>query len=356
MTHDPISWERAQTHIDSLQRIPPVFTLAVRSLMSDQYRGNEALSPASYFLVNRLMRSPTMKAILYYAALTFHMDTIDNCPYLSSADLVRLFKPGDLAALIGVSCLHRTLSKQIVHNTSAQGYAALCAQAFKMHDMGGYVGYAIPTIGAGRGILAAAAAPLAHLLFYLMNEEKAETYAQFVYMDNTGVDTDFENNTFGCTSYELASCLLMKMGFGLQWMNGLMTALTSPALASSARGESTHFSYARYWIDLLWKTGSGPTEKVAAVYYPGQKDLYRLLFRTAQTLEMGSKYTWANKGKNDISPQLTPQLYQEYLIEAADATELKDFCDKHISSELLEGISEEDYKDLTTKTIEPEEL
>lgn len=356
MTLDPITWECAQEHVNSLPRIPPVFTLAVRALMADHYKGGQTLSPASAFLVNRLMRSPTMKAILYYSALTFHVDEIDNCPYLSSADLIRLYQPGDLAAIIGVSCLYRTLVRQLTPNSSAQGLAALCNRAAKYNDIGGYIGYAIPAIGAGRAILAAASVPLAHALLYKLNEEKAELYAQTLYMDNSPVDTDIEVKNFGCTSYELASCLLMKVGFGLPWMNGLMTSLTSPALASSAQGEATHFSYALYWLDVLWRTGTGPTEKVAAVYYPGQKELYRLLFKTAQTLEMGSKYTWADKGKNDISPQLTPQLYQEYLVEAADPTELKDFCDKHISSELLEGISEEDYQSLSNKPIETEEL
>ena len=143
---------------------------------------------------------------------------------------------------------------------------------------------------------------------------------------------------------------MQKIGLGSLWSNGLMMALSSSSRATLVNPESAHFLFAMYWRDVLWNTGQGPTEKIPAVYYPLQKDLYQLLYRVAELKEHGSKYAWVDKSREDLSPTTTPQLYKEVLAEEEAQSTIS--VDVPISSDLMEGLTEEERESLGEKPIE----
>ena len=346
-------WSVARSHVQSFGRIPPVFTLAIRSLMADHYKNLDHSSSASIFLVNRLLLSPSMKSVIYHAVLTFHGETIANTPYLTCADLVRMFKPGDLASIIGISYYFRLFKRKLFRGNEETAWNDLSRRILDDIDLGGFVGYCIPQITAGVGIISGSYLSLAQAMFLLLDREPAEKYVSQIALDGLRPDFAYELKTWGCTSAQLAGNMLQNIGFGMPWMNAAITNYAfldeTPVLEMGKDIAMNQFKFAIYWIDTLRKTGLAPTIKIPAEFYPSKQDMFKVLYLCGQLAEKGTRFGWVNRSKDDISPSYTPQLYQEYLAESASTQELQDFCETNISPDLLEGIDEADFKAITDR-------
>lgn len=349
-------WLVSRDVLSGIGRIQPVFSLAVRSLMSDYYKGMESMSPASMFFINRLMRSPTMKACVYNAVLTFHGESVANTPYLSSADLARMFKPGDLAALFGIAYYYRSVRKMMHQSPHQELWQLIASKCHNEIDLGGFIGYCVPEISCGLGMLSRGLIPLAHGIFLAHFPDQSAGYLTSIYKNNHPISFEYENNLWGCSCIHLISNMLQVFGFGMPWMNGAIStysALDQP-LPKQDEKDKMHvrLRYALLWMETLQQTGRPPTFKIPAAYYPSETDLFKLLYLANGVREMGSKYRWLDRDKGDISPSSTPQLFQEYLAESAPIEEVKSFCNQHISNELLDDLSESDFLALTTRDQE----
>ena len=350
-TTDP--WLIARQQVTALGRIPPVFTLAIRSLISDHTRGLVKLSPASTFLVNRLLLSPTMKSVVYHSVLTFHSEKVTSTPHISSADLVRLFTPGDLASLIATAFFFRMFKRILSTLGEESAWMDLENRIHKEVDLAGFVGSCIPHIGAGTAIASRGFPFLAQSFFLIMDAKKASPYVSNLCFERPHPDFQKELDLFGCTSAQLASSMMQAIGFGMPMMNAALTAYAH--LDDAARIERSkdpyhlrmHFTHV--WVETLTIECAEPKFKMPADFYPTKQDLFRLLYLAGELQQKGPKYSWCSRGKEDISPALTPQLYQEFLAESASAEELTNFCESNLPPELLAEIPAGDLEALTKR-------
>ncbi len=338
---------KAREYLKPIGRIPPLFTTAVRSLMLDSQGEGQRISAASQFLSMRLLRSPTMKAMVYYSALTFHHEKISNVPYLSSVDLMRLYAPGDLAALFGLIFCYRK-AKSLGAYGSAVEWAPLLDSMITRLEVGTHLGYAMPKIGAGIGMLAGALPLISQSIVFSRDKIGFELYRDRLSKFNCTWDLDFEERSWGFNCLDLSANLLQLLGFGLPLVHGIMTGLSDNATSNESEpGFAPAFYMARKWLECLLQTGAAPTEKLPGQFYPLQKDLYKLLYEINEIKEKGSKHRFIDKRRDNINMQDTPQLFQEYLSELQQAEKVVEFMNENLPKELLDTLSEDDLREIS---------
>ena len=342
------SWNTARELLKRLGRITPAFAITIRSLMADGNLSSPAIRAGSHFLLLRLLKSPSMKAILYYASLTFHNEKISNAVYLSSSDLIRLYGPHEIAGLVGLTYLFRRLRTEADLSERLEWpyfYSSLLPRL----DLGFHVGVAIPQIGAGKAVLAAALPRLAQGAFFMKNAQKCPDYRRHLEASGRLVDGAYELEHFGCTALDVAACMAQAMGFGARWTHGLRVAQSdNPPSSEEADRDGFDFFMTEKWIQALLKTGAEPAEKLPGRYYPLQRDSYKLMYECNLVRESGSKHTWLSRGKADISAKATPQLYQEWLSELQQPEQVKEFIKTSLPEDIVGALSPEDLSALAT--------
>lgn len=343
----PTEWQQARELLAWMGRIPPSFTTPIRTLVIDQQNGG-ALAPATQFLVTRLLRSPSLKAILYYASLSLHGERIANTPYLSSIDILRLYAPGELAALFSFVFLYRKLraSDEYLLDEQTLLWESRCLNRL---EAGYEVGRAIPKIGAARGMLAGAWRELMLGMFRRKDPSGFSEYLSYLSDQRKPFDPQFEVDRWGCTHVDVGSNALQLLGLGVGETHGFMQGFSGPQIADEkSHLEAYQYQIAAVWIDALLETGEMPERVHQGEYYPRQKDSYKLLYRINELRENGCKYSWLSCSKEDINPQSTPQLYQEYLLELQEAAQVEEFFQNNLPQDVLASLSEEDLKELAS--------
>jgi hypothetical protein len=351
-------WVIAQNKVEALGPIPPVFSLAIRALMVDHSRDKgDVISQASHLLVSRLMLSPTMKAIIYHAVLTYHQDAVSNLPFITSWDLVRFFKPGDLASIIGATYFYAKIAGQL----DSESIAILNEQISVDTDLGGHIGYCIPEISAGTGIFLGTFIILSQILAS-NNSHIYKRQSMQLYLDELlSLTPDEQQSEFGVSGLHVATAMLQKLGFGMTWTNGLIGVysklfenITSFDKLENLDVLGQKLLAGNIWMKCLRETNSAPNFKMPVEFYPNKAELHKLLYLSDSISRKGSKHNWLRRNRKDISPTLTPQLYQEYLIETAPSEELKRFCGQNMPDDIASDLLNVDLNNLTASILDEE--
>lgn len=344
------SWLKARELLSWIGRVPPSFTTPIRTLMIDASREGK-LSPASQFLVTRLLRSPSLKAMIYYSALSLHGEKISNTPYLSSVEIMRLFAPAELAAFFSFIFLHRKLKKVELEHDPEQ-FQVMSNQLLARIEAGFELGRALPIIGPARAVLAGSWRELM-LGFFRVNDRNGFCeYSDYLERSGKAFCTEYEEERWGCTHVDLGGNALQLMGMGVGETHGFIQGFAGGRLKSDeTQKEAYQYQIAAEWIDALLETGLAPERVHDGDYYPRQQDSYKLLYRVNELRENGPRYCWINCSKEDINPQLTPQLFQEYLLELQEASQVEEFFQTNLPADVLESLSEEDLRELSSAGV-----
>jgi hypothetical protein len=340
------AWIHAKEVVNDLgSRLPVSFTTPIRTLMHDQARG-DTLSPASQFLTTRLLRSPTVKAMFYYISLSLYGERLANSAYLSSADLVRLYKPEDCASILGITYLTRRLMKKKADTMGS--WDTQISRATLRSEVGGHIGVAIPALGVARGIFTGS---LRELSMLTMGRQSRELYAQYLShlaATNQQYDFDYELENWGCRHVDVGGNFLQQMGFGIKQAYSFLTGLgPTPPKAPESDPRAFEYQTMETWIESLLVDKVEPKATHLGQYYPTEKDKYRLLYEVNEIHDTGSKHKWLSRRKEDINPQSTPQLFLEFLNELEQTPAMKDFYQENLPEEVLNDLSEEELDELT---------
>jgi hypothetical protein len=153
--------------------------------------------------------------------------------------------------------------------------------------------------------------------------------------------------------------LLQKFGFGIPWANSIMSVysnlLNPPSpITKSEKLDSISLKLlaANIWMKSLKENNAVPNFKIPAEFYPTTANSHRLLYLSDNLNRNGSKYSWIARTKQDISPTLTPQLYQEYLSESASTEEITNFCGQHLPEEIASELKNIDSRDLSKSILD----
>ncbi len=352
---DKQSWDVANDYVGKFKKIPSLFTAPIRALMLDSNQSRASANPASQFLVMRLLRSPTFKAIFYHAAMTFKMDDIASFAFLSSYDLVRLYQPADLASIIGTIFTYRKINamvgdsnhiKQVIDFKSINSRVELAV----------HLGLTVPNIGVRRTIIAAGIPFYCQAMFALEKEQEFLAYKKHLNKKRMLWDLEYEFSHWSTTSLHIAARLLQQLGFGVP-----LTTLFHESLSRSVndytagKKDELGFQVVNFWLTSLLQTGEAPQEPILGAFYPLQKELYKLLFETSIIREKASKHNWLERTKADISPHATPQLYQEVLAELVQTDDVRQFMSENLPTSMVESLSDEEIKEIAQGKAEIDE-
>lgn len=349
-------WSRARQLADSVGPMPVSFTTPIRALLIDQ-RACRALRPASQFLVTRLMRSPTIKAVVYYSALTFHGDRLNNAAYLTSAELLRTFAPDETAALLALIFAASRTAK-LGKLLDCPEWQSLLETATLRGEIGGHVGYAVPGLGAAQGMLVGAMPFLARGVFLALDREGAVLYARHLQAKKLPYDLDFELSRWQTTHLHVGANMLQMLGLGVPAAHAFVTGLNRSKEPDSATDQLAYeFFVLDDWINVLLETGAEPSHMHLGRYYPAQRDAHKLLYEVDRIRREGSKHLWLQRSRRDINPHDTPQLFQEFLQELQQSKALMTFYEEHLPKELFDSLSQEELQELSSvEKRDPEEI
>lgn len=306
--YPPESWDIARNYSGLLGVVPSSFSSVIRALMNDETKNNAQLAAGSRFLIERLAKSRSVKACLYFGGLTFQTMRVEEEPYLSERQLVNLYRPAELAGIIGVAYLFKRARK-----LCDPGQFSSITNLFQMTlDMGMHIGYAIPAISPLVGFLAGGMPFLGLSPFLFYDRKGFVEYARHLRTKQVFFDYEYELQRWSCTSIQIASVMMQALGLGVPMAHAFSTGLTVQSKQLLESNEDAYkFHIAAIWINALSDKNAAPEMVHKAAYYPTQGALNRLLEATKVVQESGSVHCWMIRGAHDVSPESTPQLFKE---------------------------------------------
>lgn len=323
-------WENARGYANLLGQLPSSFSSTMRTLKGDADKGLPA-GKSALFLANRLASSPSMKVSLYFALKTYQPELLEGKSVITSKDLVKLFKPEDLLAFMGVSYLYRKAKKLAQEEEWALYTKGIHARA----DLGIFLGYSIDKVGAAKGFFTACMDTIALTAFHLHDKKGFTDYRRSLKSKNVVIDAAYELQRWGCTRYHVASILIQSLCLGVPFANSYAVGLLAEDSAENSLSPDAYaFKVTKVWIDSLEKTGKTPDRAMRTDFYPETAAFKRLTDQVARVRSEGSLYSWLEKSKDNLSPEATPHLMGD--------TKSSSKIDDQIPDELKGQISEKD--------------
>jgi hypothetical protein len=300
------SWEVALNYSGLLGIVPSSFSSVIRSLLLDQQKNNGKLSPSTRFMIERLVKSRSLKAALYFGALTFLNDEIKDKPYLNERDLVNLYSPAELAAIVGLSYLFKRARKLC---DPAQ-FTMITNRFQECADIGGHIGFAIPKLSAFVGIITGAMPYLGLAPFLFYDRRGFIDYTRHLKHTKQSLDLNYELRRWSCSSVQIASVMLQALGLGIGTASAFSTGLTAETTQIiETTPDADRYHLATLWLKSLEEVGAEPKMTHKAEFYPTKAAMGVLLAKMLELREKGSPHCWLLRGAFDISPKNTPQLF-----------------------------------------------
>jgi hypothetical protein len=352
----PENWTNAQPYANALGAIPSSFTTTIRTLIADGNSKPADLSQGGRFLMTRFVKIPGMRAPFYFAALTFHKEQIGT-GYISPSDLVKPFKAHEMAAVIGLLYLYRRARKLC----DPDEWALLSKTVLESVDIGGHLGLAIPNIGPGLGMLVAGTPLLAQAAFSIKDKKGFKEYRRALKSKGLAFDPGLELARWNTSCVHVAAVLMQSLGIGVQVANAFVKGMGSSSISIETEPEAYKLFIANRWIADLKKSGLAPEMVHKGQYYPLKQDLNHLIDVVETIRAKGSQYSWLEKNKESISPQLTPQLFkagEKMPIEPptdddqVQAQTGKNFDYESLPNEVRELFSREEVEQMSAAEIE----
>lgn len=293
----PDCWEIAAGYSKPITDIPSSFSSVIRQLKKIEVKpGGEPLDDTTRFLVMRLMKSPTLKAPIYFAALSIYKDAIQDPTKVSDSDLLNLFSPSDLSTMFGLVYSY----KRVTQKCDAKEWEILSKMLKIDMEVGTYLGYAIPRVGLGNGMILGAIRYLAMGLIAAHDLKGFKGYRRECKLKNIPYNPIEEVKNWGCTHLHIASKLLQCLGFGISAATGLSIGLLSPGGAVDNDEDAYRWKIAGLWIESLRKSGTPPDITHRGEYYPKKADMDMLLSEIGRINADATGFDWIDKTKEDL--------------------------------------------------------
>ncbi|MDC0358171.1 hypothetical protein OAO01_05085 [Oligoflexia bacterium] len=344
----PESWASAKAYAALFGDVPSSFSSTVRTLLKDHEKNDKKLAASSRFQVVRILNGPSTKAMFYFACQTFRKEQIPDKSYLAVKDLVNLFEPIDLAAIVGLIYLYKRCT-MLCENVKWEDLS----KAMQLEsEVGGHLGSAIPSIGFGTGLLVGALPHLALCTFKRHDSSSFIHYAKFLEKNKLSFDIVYEAPRWGCTSLQVASCLLQNLGFGLEMTEAYVRGLDSrDSLENIKEDYFYRMCITRIWIESLLKTGDQPDISMRGAYYPLREELAELQKVTVPVRTTGPVYAWLEKTKDDATVEKTPMLFRKSAVAAAAVVKDEETAVEY-PPELLEAFSVEELEKMSKEELD----
>lgn len=333
---NPESWEKAKKYAGVVGGMPALFSNAVRTLLTAHKAGETELTPAASFHYNRLLNSASVLSPLYYATKFFRPEELRKHPVLKPVGFTQIFTLEELAGLLALLYLFRRVRK----GCDPEEWDKLQTPLNRYMAIGGHLGTAIPNLGMMNGIVFSAFRYIGLGIFLGCDKKNFVKYRRFLRTNKRFFDTEEEYRVWECTHIHIGSILIQTSGLGVDLANGFTQGLSEPdkELPPDSYGYRTRL--AMLWIETLLTTGKVPDMTHLGQYYPLRDALDAMLDRVENARQDARAYVWLTKGKDDISPDVTPELFAEP--DAAEEIQTdEDIFESSTEEEAPQGAQEE---------------
>ena len=330
-------WAVARKYAEGLGFVPSSFTVAVRAMIADHFGNNAALRPVTKYQVARLMRGPTFLALLYYATRELKGETLKDQQSWSVGSMLDVFKPLDIASLVASFVFFRKCRRLL----GDERWKLLRDSLVLDVQLASQVGAAVDAIGIGYSIISSSWLHYASGAVFVAKEKEFKEYYRQIEKNFVKRDVAQEASRFGCSISQVAILLLSTFGFGTEIANALSIA-TDPENTPYNISEDLPRSLmvVHEWLAALRAGKEQPSPRLPAKYFPLAADL-PLLSRKIKNVLAGNQ-VFLERGKKDVSPELTPELFVKEAANPEIPEQLKDV----FSMDDISKMEEEDFDDL----------
>ncbi|NDC37020.1 MAG: hypothetical protein EBZ48_03090 [Proteobacteria bacterium] len=324
------SWTEARKIAGLVSNVSALFSTAIRFLRKDAEAKLPTMSRSSGYAVERLLSSASFKAPTYYAALTFKPEAILNATFISPRQLAEIFAPAELANLIGLLYLYRRIQKGVDESEWSE-----IAKLVHTHgQMGGQLGVSMKNIGLANGLLLGTVRHLSLGLFAGIQKKAFSQYRRNLKIQKRDFDLAEERKIWGCTHLEVGSILVQSLGLGGDTAKALTNGLLMLGIADKQLDtDSYRMRIGWMWIRSLLLNGSPPDITHRGDFYPMKAELAKLTEQANELRTNGYRHPFYAKGKEDLSPELTPALFK-------DSTAIHEISQEEIPSEVAKELGD----------------
>ena len=293
-----LEWQAARAYADILGRPHTLFTAAIRYLRSLSQNGTTILEDSEPYPLCMLLKSSSMRAVMYYAASALHKDALANQPNIDGFALFRVFAPDELASVLASTYIYRRLKRAV----DPRVWESLSQEIQIQMEAGFHVGSKIPAIGSHRGLLMGVIRYCALGLFSIKDTRGFKQLRRELNDKEKLYLLDAETARWKCNHLQVASILIQSIGLGIP----AAKALVSPGIPGADEVPDLHAWWAaKMWIQALLEEECAPKcfEEGSPFHLSGEP-FANLQERVDSIYEMGSSFDWIDKTKDDLPKQL----------------------------------------------------
>jgi hypothetical protein len=311
MTYSPedndYSWKAAKELIKYLGDISTLYFDAIRAINQHKEIINQhkptsewptSLQPCLFvFKV-----SPTLKAVLYFAAKELYSDEILIFEKPTLFDLLTLFTADEISTILATTFVYRRVQKHI----DPGEWGRLVSKIHMHMKIGAIVGDSLEEVGRGNGILINGIAVLSHALFAAHDLKTFQNVRRDLDRKSEMFDTKREEKEWGCNHLQVAALIAQKLGFNMpNSFAGASISLRADYSDGSTIVESTG-KIINYWQAVMEITESLHKQKKIIYKLKNTENLFdpeqetMIISMTDTLMEEGLGLDWFTKTKDEV--------------------------------------------------------
>ncbi len=335
-------WSQA---IDFAQDIAPICMVlpsTIRALLGDDRSNDGQLSAVTKYTLGRICCASNFKAMLYYCTQVVAPEYLSNNKAITVGQLIDLYTPADLSAIMAAFSLGRIIRKRI----PAELFEIIRPHLAKEAYVGLMAGLAVPQLGLAPGVLLGT---LPHIGHGLMSASDPGVYKRWrKSLKGASLDerTKKEREVWGCTSAQVAAMILIKLGFPTQSAQALALASEYTGPIGTIRDpETRNVRIALVWLECLLTGQKAPKEVIPGDFFPFEGIRAGI---DASIKQLSSpEQSWFERSGTDVSPEKTPQLFTPIPSKSA-ALEVPPQLAEVFTVESLTAMDEEQFDSLVS--------
>jgi hypothetical protein len=280
--------------------------------------------------------------MLYYSTEVVEPEYLRRNAAITVGQLIDLYTPADLSAIIVAFSLGRMIRKRI----PAELFDAIRPHLAREAHIGLMAGLAVPQLGFAPGVLLGTLPHIGHALMSASDPPLYKRWRRSLKEASFDERTKREREFWGCSSAQVGAMILIRLGFQTQSAQAFAFASDSTGPVKSILDlETRNVRIALLWLECLLNGQQTPKEVIPGDFFPFEG--IRAGIESAIKQLTTPDQSWMERCGSDISPDRTPQLFTKAATTSA-ALEVPPQLAEIFSVESLTKMEEEQFDSLVT--------
>lgn len=299
-------WKVAKKFVQGMGNFSNSLTQVARVLEREKFNSQE-VDPTCFFMMRTLLAHHRIRSNIYFAVLTLFPEDFNDQSSLTAKQLIKQLDRSTHSALASAIFTYNR-AKSIANE---EHVPELDKDIQEYGEVGMIVGRHLPKLGIANGLIVAI---VRHLAFAAFSQKKPADYTKYrtaTRRQKKAYDLQLESQHFGCHHSQLASLIVQKLGFKRQFAQACYLALASNI--KTIPEEASILREACKLVDFIMLEEDIPSENVLNYSRLGtSREVILEPLKTALKVHTsGSLYAWMSKTEDQITPQNSPDLYED---------------------------------------------